>query len=974
LFKGLANFVVKRHKLIIIFWLVMLVLSLPATQLVADVVVYEETAMAPEDTESGRAGDLISDQFPTGIANSTALIVVQSDDILSTELRDFCLQLEDEVRGDSIEYLESFTSIYSIARDFHVGMVPLIHPLVNETESQVGLTASLIFGPPAFYASSWGNNPVNETTYEASWNAYSMFIPNASYIPLLDAYSYAFWLMWVETFNPGNASAYLDPLTYDEFQRADVVVSQVAPVALGLVPPEDEMDLFMAAVLASFNMFTWNDTAAVHGYSLALAGSYLGIQNTTFLQEVFDLGTSPDAQTTLAFAQQVISSGTLDTYPIEVPETVKSNVLSEDTGIMIISIGFTRATTFRESDGSQPIVENMKIIDTAIDNLRESLSLDEETILVTGDPALEANFSEKAWEDVSRIDIITVALVFILIGIFFMSIISPMMPVGGIGIAVVISQGIILLVGLFVAKIHYSILTLTLTAMLGAGTDYAIFLMARYREERMKGKSKEDSVRESVRWAGESVTTSGIAVMISFGALSLGSFAFVKAMGLSIMLGIGLALVVAITLIPSLLMLFGDKVFWPGGKKWNRNPGKPKGNGYFRRASTFSVKHSKAIVVAALLVSVPAAYGLFTLETSFDFIAAMPETEATRGLDLLGEGFGQGKILPTYVVIQFGSSYYDNGTFDTSMLDSIEAFSSDLGDLDNTASVIGPTRPAGQTVDYGNISQMNQTDAVALVAMMSQSIGEDGRTALLTIELDEEPFSRASVQSIADIHSAISDARSSDPQMASAEILVGGATAGISETSDIFNQDFQFMAVIVVLGIFLLLLFVLGSVLLPLRLILTILLSITWTLAVTMILFQVIIGIPVLWMMPLILFVIAMGLGMDYDIFLTTRIREEVAKGKTDKEAIVEAVEKTGGIITAAGAVMAGAFGSMMLSSLGMLQEFGFALFFVIILDAMIVRIYLVPAIMVLLEKWNWWAPGRIQRVRREEKMKRPKK
>ncbi|MCK4366428.1 MAG: MMPL family transporter, partial [Thermoplasmata archaeon] len=176
---------------------------------------------------------------------------------------------------------------------------------------------------------------------------------------------------------------------------------------------------------------------------------------------------------------------------------------------------------------------------------------------------------------------------------------------------------------------------------------------------------------------------------------------------------------------------------------------------------------------------------------------------------------------------------------------------------------------------------------------------------------------------------------------------------------------------VVVIGIFVLLLFVLGSVLLPLRLILTILLSITWTLAVTMVLFQVLIGIPVLWMMPLILFVIAMGLGMDYDIFLTTRIREEVAKGKTDKEAIVEAVDKTGGIITAAGAVMAGAFGSMMLSSMGMLQEFGFALFFVIIIDAMIVRIYLVPAIMVLLEKWNWWAPGRIQRVRREEKMKK---
>jgi len=124
----------------------------------------------------------------------------------------------------------------------------------------------------------------------------------------------------------------------------------------------------------------------------------------------------------------------------------------------------------------------------------------------------------------------------------------------------------------------------------------------------------------------------------------------------------------------------------------------------------------------------------------------------------------------------------------------------------------------------------------------------------------------------------------------------------------------------------------------------------------------------------MILFIILMGLGMDYDIFLVTRIREEVAKGKTDEEAIVTAVERTGGIITACGVIMAGAFASLMLSTMGLLQEFGFALSFAIIVDAMLVRIYLVPAIMVLLKKWNWWAPGRLQRVRREEKLKKSKK
>jgi RND superfamily putative drug exporter len=107
-----------------------------------------------------------------------------------------------------------------------------------------------------------------------------------------------------------------------------------------------------------------------------------------------------------------------------------------------------------------------------------------------------------------------------------------------------------------------------------------------------------------------------------------------------------------------------------------------------------------------------------------------------------------------------------------------------------------------------------------------------------------------------------------------------------------------------------------------------------------------------------------MGLGMDYNIFILTRIREEVAKGKDNTTAIVDAIDWTGGIITALAIIMGGAIGALMLSSTKMLAEFGFCLAFAILLDAMIVRTYIVPAAMQLLGKWTWWAPGRLQRVR----------
>jgi len=119
----------------------------------------------------------------------------------------------------------------------------------------------------------------------------------------------------------------------------------------------------------------------------------------------------------------------------------------------------------------------------------------------------------------------------------------------------------------------------------------------------------------------------------------------------------------------------------------------------------------------------------------------------------------------------------------------------------------------------------------------------------------------------------------------------------------------------------------------------------------------------------LVLFVILMGIGMDYNVFILTRIREEVHKGKEIKQAVVDAVDWTGGIITALALIMAGAFGTIMLSSNAMLQQFGFALLVAVLFDAMVVRTYIVPAAVTLMGKWAWWAPGRLQRTGREEKM-----
>jgi RND superfamily putative drug exporter len=112
---------------------------------------------------------------------------------------------------------------------------------------------------------------------------------------------------------------------------------------------------------------------------------------------------------------------------------------------------------------------------------------------------------------------------------------------------------------------------------------------------------------------------------------------------------------------------------------------------------------------------------------------------------------------------------------------------------------------------------------------------------------------------------------------------------------------------------------------------------------------------------------------MDYNVFILTRIREEVHKGKETKEAVVDAVDWTGGIITALALIMSGAFGAMMLSSNSMLQEMGFGLTVAVLLDAMVVRTHIVPAALTLMGKKAWWAPGWLQREGRKEKAEKKK-
>lgn len=729
-----------------------------------------------------------------------------------------------------------------------------------------------------------------------------------------------------------------------------------------------------------------------------------------------------------------------------------------------------------------------------IGNLRDAVSdaveasgLTDLKTYVTGGSAITYDTLEGANSDIARIDPLSILLILVLIGLFFWTLVTAFVPPLVVGTAYGIVLALMFALGqLF--DIFYITKTIVLVSMLGAGCDYSIFIIARYREERIyNGKDKSGALTEAIKWAGESVFTSGLAVIIGFAVMSLCSFTLVSTMAVTLALGIVMAMLAALSLIPAVISLVGDKIFWP--RKIEDYSGESKmrhgtygrfvsaSRRYFSWAGKFSTKHAKPIVVVAILLTVPMAYVAFSSETSFDMISVMPDSEGKSGVYEITDNTDGGYLMPTYVLMEFdepiakvtdlgngvktltwtaagqeyvgkiqselvGSSLMggepgalqaadsnistvlgptpwaflyssveqavsaqaEKQLFDGAYAKAIAAgasaemakataeayvqahlseyvnpsvinhaiVGSDLPDMITLpleqffegkmtggtplwslgpSDVLGPTMPVtvSSLIDY----QLNV--GAGLVSESASNPDSTGMYAQIMVIVRDEPMSQESMDSIGNARSVMSDFIEDNTWMQGYWVV--GTAAKLYDISETVNTEFNYIEIGVMVLIYILLLFVLGVYFTPLRSLMTIMMSVLWTLGVLHLVFGTALGIDVVWIVPIVLFVICLGLGMDYDILLTTRIREGKLKGLTNDEAIQNALSWSGSIITLCGLIMGGTFLTMLSSGSSMLQEIGFALGFAILVDALIVVPYVVPALMHLMGDWSWVGP-----------------
>jgi putative drug exporter of the RND superfamily len=464
---------------------------------------------------------------------------------------------------------------------------------------------------------------------------------------------------------------------------------------------------------------------------------------------------------------------------------------------------------------------------------------------------------------------------------------------------------------------------------LGVGVDYALFIVTRYRQGMMRGLSREDAVVEALDTSGRAVMFAGAIVCVAMLGMVLLGVGFLYGVAIAAAIIVAFTVIAALTLTPALLSLFGGSMLRRTDRRaiaaheLATNDESP----IWRRWTNVLAKRPALFAAVATAVMLLIAVPFFSMRLgSADASSDAASTTTHKAYDLLSRGFGPGYNGPLELVARTGSA---------SKRSAFTAVARAVAHTPGVRSVADPTFMPGAAV----------AEVYAIGSPQAAST-----TALLTTLRDE-------VIPDASAHSGIS-------------VLVGGPTATFADFASVLTAKLPLFIGIVVLVSSLLLMLVFRSLVVPLAAALMNLLSTAASMGVVTAVFQFgwfgkLLGItpgPIEAFVPVLMFPILFGLSMDYEVFLVSRIYEAWHSSSDNREAVTHGLAATGKTITAAAAIMVLVFAAFVLGGQRIIEMFGIGLASAVLLDAVIVRSVVVPALMLLLGKANWHMPAWLER------------
>jgi RND superfamily putative drug exporter len=582
------------------------------------------------------------------------------------------------------------------------------------------------------------------------------------------------------------------------------------------------------------------------------------------------------------------------------------------------------------------------------------------TFHLTGPLAQATDAAVTTSQTGTNIRVFSVLFVIALLFVVYRSVLAPLVTLLPAVLSLVLAGPLIAEAGQAGLPVSIATQTLLPVLLLGAGTDYGLFLVYRVREEIRRGSSPKEALVIAMGRVGLSIAYSATTVIAALACLVLASFSLYRGLGPSLALGVAVILGAALTLLPALLAIFGRVLFWPSHPTAGQQT-----TGVWGRVATRVVRRPLVVLLAGVILFGTLAAGLFGFTTGGFISGAPANSDSAAGTSVIAAHFPVANSNPETLLLRFAIPIWEHP-------ESLSLAESQLGGASDLRSVSGPLNPNGTSLSVDQLTslhaQLGLAAALPATPPASTSVPRSeyqayrATTQFISADGLTVQFYALAAAGPAGTKTAIASIPAMRSTLDAVAHSVGAQDDGIVGL-DAVAYDINDYSTTDLLAILLALL--LRSVIAPIYLIATVGLSYIATLGLATFLFLQVAGdTGINFVIPILLFIFAMALGEDYNILLMTRVREE-ALDHLLPEALARAIGHTGGTITSAGLVLAGTFTVLAIAgNSDQSRQLGFTIAFAILLDTFFVRTLLVPSVAVLLGRWNWWPSELSRRAR----------
>lgn len=580
---------------------------------------------------------------------------------------------------------------------------------------------------------------------------------------------------------------------------------------------------------------------------------------------------------------------------------------------------------------------------------------------VTGGPALGYDARTVAAADARHGEERALPLTAIILVLAFGALVAAVLPII-IGV---------LAIDIALALVHFtagfqpmSVFVLNIVTMVGlaVGIDYSLLMVTRFREEMNRGFGRREAAERTIASAGRAVITSGLTVAVGFSSLLVTPIVDTRSVGIGGMFVVTVAVLLSVTLLPAGLTLLGRRIDMPRALArklaWYHAPSR------WERWARMLARHPwRAIALGSVLIGI-FTWPLVNIRIGLPAQGWFPSgTESAAGVEALEALGARGSLQPVRLVIQAPAG---ERVLSSRYLRGLRRLSDTLSANPRVAQVRGPVdlRERMSIFSYSILYSDMERAREQYPEFMDSYVSRDSRTTIMDLLLADTTSFTGSMDLVRDVRGIV---RNGVSGLDSVSILVGGFAASSVDLQSQLLSQFPLVIALVVVITAIMLLIAFQSILVPIKAVVMNCLSVAGAFGLTVLVFQEGVGAGIFGLsgpteavyvaVPILVFAVVFGLSMDYEVFLLARIKEAYRRTRDNDKATMEGLSATASVITSAALVMIIVFGVSSFSRVLAAQLMGFGLAVAVFLDATIIRMILVPAIMHIAGGWNWW-PG----------------